>query len=487
MSSTLKQKAVSGMIWAALQRYSTIFILFISGIILARLLTPYDYGCIGMLTIFMTLAQTFIDSGFGSALIQKKHPTQVDYSTIFWWNIGIAFIMYTILYVSAPNIAEFDRIPILSKVLRVQGLILFIYAFNIIQQNQLRKNLNFKLLSIVTITTSLIALTITIWMAYTGFGVWALVTQYMITAAIPAVVFWFTIKWRPIFVFSIKSFKELFSFGFYMFLTQLINEFSQQVQGLMIGRVYNSSILGYYSKARQSERLASTSISQIMTQVTYPLYAEVQNDKERMSNMIKKVTMTLAYISFPMMFVLLLCAKPIFVLLYSERWLPCVPYFQILCFSGLALCLQSTNTQAIAAIGKSEIMFKWTVFKRLVGLCYVIGGVFLFGIKGLLLGAVLNTWCSYFVNIGLVSKYIGYKWWQQIKNLFPIMFIAIISTVVSYEISNVLSLSMYFDGVIKISVFMIIYLGWSFISKPDAFIYFKDLVLPYLKKRKYKS
>ena len=175
---SLKQKAASGMVWTALQRYSKLFIQFISGIILARLLTPYDYGCIGMLSIFMVLAEAFIDGGFGSALIQKKNPTQVDYSTIFYWNIGMAFVMYAVLYVCAPAIARFYDIPILSSVLRVQGVVLFIYAFNIIQRNQLRKKLNFKVLSIVAITTSLIALSITVLMGYKGYGVWALVARH---------------------------------------------------------------------------------------------------------------------------------------------------------------------------------------------------------------------------------------------------------------------------------------------------------------------
>ena len=198
------------MVWTALQKYSTMFIHFISGIILARLLTPYDYGCIGMLAIFMTLAEAFIDGGFGSALIQKKRPTQEDYSTIFFWNLGMAVVMYAILFVSAPAISRFYNIPLLCNVLRVQGIILFIYAFNIVQRNQLRKNLNFKVLSIVTITTSVIALGVTIFMAYKGYGVWSLVAQHIITAAIPAIVFWFFIKWRPVLVFSWKSFKELF-------------------------------------------------------------------------------------------------------------------------------------------------------------------------------------------------------------------------------------------------------------------------------------
>ena len=224
MTNDLKQKAASGMIWSALQRYSTMIIQFISGIILARLLTPYDYGCIGMLMIFMVIAEAFIDGGFGSALIQKKRPTQEDYSTIFFWNLGMAVVLYVISYFSAPYIAQFYDIPLLCNVLRVQGLILFIYAFNIVQRNQLQKKMDFKVLAIVTISTSIISLTVTILMAYHGFGVWSLVTQHIMTALIPALVFWFYIKWRPQFIFSIQSFKELFGFGFYMFLTNMLNQ-----------------------------------------------------------------------------------------------------------------------------------------------------------------------------------------------------------------------------------------------------------------------
>lgn len=473
---SLKKKAASGMVWTALQKYSTMFIHFISGIILARLLTPYDYGCIGMLAIFMTLAEAFIDGGFGSALIQKKRPTQEDYSTIFFWNLGMAVVMYAVLFFTAPVISRFYGIPLLRDVLRVQGVILFIYAFNIIQKNQLRKKLNFKLLSIVTIGTSLIALGITIYMAYKGYGVWALVTQHIITSAIPALVFWFYVKWRPIWTFSWTSFKELFSFGFYMFLTNLLNSFGHQMQGLLIGKFYNASTMGYYSKAHGLERLASTSISNVMTQVTYPLYAEAQDNKTQLTNMIRRLTMTLSYITFPLMFILLLCAKPIFVILYSDRWLQSVPYFQVLCIAGLAFCLQAVNNQSIAAIGKSRVMFIWTMIKRSLGIGFMIVGLVLYGMKGLLVGVVLNSWFSYLVNISLVSKFIGYKWTDQLLGILPVGVASIVSALVAYGAGWLLDSSMYVDGMVKFFIYFIVYLGWSFIFKPEAYTYFLTII-----------
>lgn len=468
---SLKQKAAAGMVWTALQKYSKMVIQFISGIILARLLTPYDYGCIGMLSIFMVLAEAFIDGGFGSALIQKKRPTQVDYSTIFWWNVGMAFLMYAILFLCAPAISRFYDIPLLCDVLRVQGLVLFIYALNIIQQNQLKKKLNFKLLSIVSVSTSIIALTVTIIMAYNGCGVWALVVQNLIVAAIPSLVFWFYVKWRPIWIFSWASFKELFSFGFYMFLTHIVSRFTRQLQGLLIGKFYNASTMGYYSKAQSTEKLASSSISQVMTQVTYPLYAEIQDDKMAMQNMIKRLTMTISYITFPLMFILILCAKPIFVLLYSDRWLQSIPYFQVLCISGLAYCLQSVNLQTISAIGKSKTMFWWTLIKQCVIIIVIVGGLTLFGMKGLLAGHVIGTWFVLFVNIGLVSKHIGYKWHKQIQDLLPVGIASVVAALVSFGCGYLLKLGLYLDGIVKFLVYLFIYLGWSFIFKPEAYKY----------------
>jgi len=477
MADNLKQKAASGVAWTSIQKFAGMGISFISGIILARLLTPYDYGCIGMLSIFMVLANTFIDGGFGSALIQKKQPSQTDYTTIFYWNIGMSTLMYVILFFSAPAIARFYKIPILSSVLRVQGIVLFINAFNLVQNNQLRKKLQFKAISIVTLTTSIISLTVTIWMAYNGYGVWSLVAANILSSAIPTVVFWFYLKWRPTFEFSKQSFKELFSFGIYMFLSNFVNELGAKISELCIGKVYNPATLGYYTKAVSTENLASSSISQVMTQVTYPLYAEAQDDKAMLGNMIKRLTTTIAYITFPIMFILILTAKPVFLLLYSDRWLESVPYFRVLCICGIAICLQSVNTQSIAAIGKSKIMFRWTLIKRTLGSTLVVGGLFLWGMKGLLLGCVLYTWFCYFVNIGLVSKHIGYHWTKQLLHLMPMGLTCVIVSVVCYFGVGFLHLgNIYMDGLAKGVLFVLLYMGWSLIFKPESYTYTLSII-----------
>lgn len=472
----LKQTATSAVVWTAFQKYSGMIISFISGIILARLLTPRDYGCIGMLTVFMALSNTFIDGGFGSALIQKKQPSQLDYSTIFWWNLTMSGILYIILFFSAPSIAEFYDIPLLCPVLRVQAIVLIINALNLIQSNQLRKKLNFKLLSKITILTSIISLIITIAMAYNGFGVWSLVAQNLVSSAIPMLVFWFYVKWRPQRVFSWNSFRELFSFGGYMFLTTLINTFCAKLNSLLIGKLYSAATLGYFSKAMSTESLASQSISSVLTQITYPLYAQVQDDKAKLCNIIKRLTSSIAYLTFPLMFLLMLTANSIFILLYSDRWIDSVPFFQVLCLVGISSCLQAVNTQAIAAIGKSKVMFSWTLAKRTVGLVFMIGGLMYGGMWGFLIGIIVYNWFCYFVNIGMVSKYIGYKWLNQLLDLLPIVSVSIIALVTSYAIVNNFHFSLYVDGIFKAIVFVSIYIAWSFIFKPESFIYTLSIV-----------
>ncbi len=466
----------------AIQRYSKMIIGFISGIILARLLTPFDYGCIGMLAIFVALSDVFIEGGFASALIQKKRPTQEDYSTIFWWNLCVAALMYAILFFCAPAIARFYEIPLLCKVLRVQGIVLFFHALNLVQRNRLRKSLNFRLLSIVSLGTSIVSLCITIWLAYKGLGVWALVAQNLFLAAIPALVFWFYVRWRPSLVFSWQSFKALFGFGFYMFMTNIINSFCYRIQGLLIGKFFSPTTLGFYSKAQATEDMASTSVSGIMEQVTYPVYAEVQDDKPALLNMIKRLMMSIAYITFPMMFLLMICARPLFILLYSERWVASIPYFQVLCLAGLAICLHSVQLQSIAAIGKSRTMFYAMIVKRVVGFSAILIGLYFFGMKGLLVGVVINNWFSFFYNAGMVSKYIGYTFRQQMLDLLPIGLVSVLAAVAAYWGIGLLHLGLYPDGLVKALLFCLIYLGWSLAFRPEAFVYSKSFITPYIQK-----
>ena len=307
----------------------------------------------------------------------------------------------------------------------------------------------------------------------------------MMVSTLTTTIYWVTGHWTPALTFSKRSFKELFSFGGFILLSNLINTFCNNIQGLLIGKLYNPATMGYFSKAKGTEELSSTFVSTVINQVSYPVLSEAQNDNALMIRMLKKFIGVLAYVTFPIMLLLILLAKPLFVLLYSDRWLPSVPYFQILCIAGIAICLQGINYSAVAAIGKSKDLFKWTVIKRLVALCFVVGGLALWGITGILIGTVIGTFFVYFVNAGLVSKHIGYTGGQQFKDLLPIIVVSLAAWVSSFIVGYVLHLNMYVEGIIQLIVFCFIYLFISISFKFDAYSSTKDIVIDLvLKKRK---
>ena len=474
--SKLAQKALNGVLWSSVQRFGTMIITFVSNIILARLLTPNDYGCVGMLMIFISLSNTFIDGGFGSALIQKKNPTEIDYSTIFYLNIILSIILYCVLFLSAPYIAEFYRIPLLKSILRVQGIVLFFNAFSIIQQNQLRKKLDFKRLSIVNISSAIISLIIAIIMAYKGFGVWSLVAQQLSIGLFNAIFFWVVSKWRPLKAFSFQSFKQLFNFGGFIFLSHLISTFSNEFQGLLVGRKFNADDMGLYTQAYRLEGSSATAISSIIDQVTYPILSSLQDDKERLKAALKKFIQIPSFICCPLMGLMIIIAKPLVVFLYTEKWVDCVPYFQILCCAGVAVCLQGAANNAIAAIGKSKVFFKFTIFKRLLTILLCIVGIYLNGMIGLMWGVVAGAWSVYLVNAFLVHKHIGYSFISQIKDILPFIGIALITGLFVYSFSYLITKSVFICVITQIFGFLGIYLILSKLLKINILDYICVLI-----------
>lgn len=471
----LKQKAISGVIWSSIQKFGTMGISFVSNIILARLLTPDDYGCVGMLMIFITVANTFIDGGFGSALIQKKQPTQEDYSTIFYWNLALSFILYAILFFTSPLIAGFYNLAMLSPVLRVQGLVLILNSLSIIQLNRLRKQLKFKKISIVNLTSATISVGVTIYLAYNGWGVWALVAQQLLMSFFNTVLLWIVAGWMPSFIFSYQSFKELFSFGGFILLSNLLNTLGNNIQGILIGKFFSSHTMGLYSQARKLEEVASTSLSNVVDQVSFPVLAEVKNDKTRLINVLRKLITSIAFFSFPIMLLLIAIAKPIIVLLYSSKWIECVPYFQILCVAGIAISLQNINYYAVAAIGKSKDLFNWTLIKRIVCFALIIIGFLIYNIWGLLGGMVIGSYVMYIINAILVSNRIGYKLSKQIRDLIPILIVALLSYVLA-TVSMFFNLSSLTAILVTSFTFMVSYLLLSCIFLKDKVKDLKEML-----------
>ena len=482
MASDLKKKTLSGMIWSFVQRFGTMAISFVSNIVLARLLTPDDYGTIGMLMIFIAVANTFVDGGFGSALIQKKEPTQEDYSTIFWWNMFLSIVLYGLLYLGAPAVARFYNLPLLCDVLRVQGIVLIINALSIIQQNQLRKQLKFKRLATVTVISAILSAGTAIILAYIGWGVWALVAQQLMLSGFTAILLWILNKWYPSLVFSKESFKQLFGFGGFILASGLTNTLCSNLKGLLIGRFFSAATLGYYSQAFKLEQVISTSLSNVLDQVSYPVLAGLQKDPNAFKSTLKKLTLSVAFITTPIMLILVLIAEPTIVLLYSGKWLPSVYFLQVLCVAGIAACLQTISYHAVASMGQSKDLFKWTIIKRFVGIMVIVIGMIIWGINGLIWGAALDSWIILGANLYLVSKHIGYPLRQQLKEFMPILTIAASVFMIVYFINLNLPFNMYVNALICIITYISLYLGTAHVARLSIFYELRKEIKAYIHK-----
>ena len=405
---SLGQQTVSGVAWTTVQRFATLFLAFVANLVLARLLSPDDFGCIALLMVFISLSQIFVDGGFGSALIQKKEPTQDDYSTIFYWNLLLAVLLYFLLFFLAPVIARYYEIPILKDILRVQGLIIILDSFGLVHKNNLRKTLQFKKISLIVLGANFIAVVVAITMAYNGFGVWCLVAQQLLISGMTTALFWIFSRWKPTLVFSKKSFKELFGFGGFILLSNMIVTFTNEVQSLIMGKLYSARDVGLYSQGRKFESIMSNTASTVVNQVTFPIFSKFQDNLEQLRSILRRITKVMAFVVFPAMILVILIAKPAIVLMLTDKWVDCVPFFQILCIGGMAEALGDINYNAVAAIGKSKPLFRWTCIKSVLGILLIIGGSF-FGVRGIIWAVTIRFYLVFLIHASLAAHYLNFN------------------------------------------------------------------------------
>ena len=433
MTDNLGHKAASGAVWATIDRFGTMVLQFTVNLILARLLLPEDFGAIGMLAIFIAVSQVLIDGGFGSALIQKKNPSQTDYSTIFYWNILFSSFLYLILFILAPYIGKFFSMPVLSGVLRGIGLTLIINSIFTLQKIRLQKRLEFKRIAISNLSSYIIGAASATVMAYHGSGVWSLVAMQIIYGVVFILVLWMVTKWTPSLCFSVKSLRELFGFGGYILFANILQETCKNLQGIIIGRKFSANQMGYFSQAYKLDQITSYSIPQVIVQVMYPVYSSLQDDRERLNEIVAMNMRVIAFLIFPVIGLLILIAEPLIVFLYGEKWLPSVPYFQVLCVGGFFVCLQNVNFYAVAAVGKSKQLFYWSFYKWGFLLCALIIGMN-FGMYGILWGMVLSNFNIFMVNSLLASNFNGLTVISQLKCIMFSLLMTIVSVIVAYVI-----------------------------------------------------
>lgn len=424
-------RTTKGIAWAAIDKIGVVLLQFFINLVLARLLTPNDFGCVGMILIFVAVSQTIIDAGFGAALIQKVNTTPTDYSTIFYWNIIFSAAIYIGIFIAAPWVADFFRIAPLCDLLRVLGTVIIINAFTLVQRTILRKALNFKAIAIIDIISYSFSAIIATYMAYRNYGAWSIVGMQISNALIATILFWMTSKWRPIITFSTESFKSLFSYGGFLLIANIMQDVCTHIQGVVIGHNFSATQTGLYSQAKKMDEVASMTLPALLCQVLFPLYSESQNDKERLCNMLSNNMRIVSFVIFPLMMLLIIIAKPVFTFLYGNQWIDAVPYFQILCIGGFFSALYNFNYYAVAAVGRSKALFYWGCYKWGILLTLLLIGAQI-NMMGVLIAMVISNINIYVTNALLAQKYIGYKFTKQILYILPILVCSILTGAITH-------------------------------------------------------
>ena len=426
MAESLKSRTINGIVWSGVEKFGNQGAQFILGIILARLLTPSDYGLVGMLAIFIAISQTLIDSGFNSALIRTKNPVPQDFSTVFWFNFGISFLLYLILYITSPWIADFYKQEELKNLTRVIALVLIINALYIVQRTILTKNIDFKSQMKITMSSTILGGFLGIVFAYMGYGVWALVIQTLSRSIISAIGFWLNNKWLPGSNFSKESFNRLFGFGYKVMLSSLLNTFFINIYTLIIGKIFNAESLGYYTRADQFKRLPINSTYSIIQRVSYPVLSELQDDHTRLVNAYKKFIKYIGYLIFPIMGFMGVLAYPVIEVLLGEKWMSSAQYLQILVISGAMYPISAINLNVLNVKGRSDLFLKLEIIKKVL-LSIMIVITIPFGIIVLLWGQVVLSVISLVINTYYTKRLIDYGLPDQLKDLFLPFLLTIIS------------------------------------------------------------
>lgn len=430
---SLRKKTLVGSIWMMVERFGYLTIQFVSNLVLARLLMPEDFGAIGIMMVFITLSNVFIDSGFSASLIQKKEITEKDKSTVFFTNLMLSIVVYTVLFISSPWIADYFHIEQLRSLFRVLGVVLLIDAFCAIQNTILTREMNFKRLTQIKLVSIVMAASIAIYLAYTGLGIWALIVQYILYSSIRTTITWIAAKWRPIMAFSKESFRTLFGYGSKLLLSTFVAELYVNFQQILIGRFYTPTDLGYYSQARQFQQIPTGTISQVINSVAFPAYAKLQNDREKLREMFRQNVRLVAFFNTPLMVLLAVIARPLIILLYSSKWVGSIAYFQFLCIGfGILLAVHQCSLSVLKAVGRSDYVLKLEIIKKILGVLFIVIGISVWGIWGILYALALNSFIEIFLNGYCLGKELHYNGFNQLVDMMPSLIASLISGGISY-------------------------------------------------------
>jgi teichuronic acid exporter len=468
---SLRKQATSGLVWTFAQQFGNQAIGFVVSLILARLLLPEEFGLIGMISVVIAIGGSLLNAGLTQSLIRGKNLDQEDYSTVFYFNLIASILIYILAYLLAPFISDFYDQPVLTNIVRLYCLTFITSAFSAVQMARLTKRMEFKTLAFIGIPSNLLGGVVGVSMAYLGYGVWSLVWSYICTTLGRTIQLWIYSKWSPSLVFSRKKFKEHFSFGYKLTLSGLLNTFYNNIYLIVIGRFFSANQVGLYTRAETMKQLPVTNLSNALNKVTYPLFSTIQDDDVRLKKVYKQLMQMVVYIITPILVFMAVLAEPLFRFLFTEKWVPAVPYFQILCANGILYPIHAYNLNVLKVKGRSDLFLKLEVVKKII-ITIAIVIALQFGIFALLYGQVATSILGFFINTYYTGRFIDYPGWEQAKDIAPIIGLTLLCG------AAIVGLDYYLDLYDSLDITRIVsggtlgaafYIGSSYLLKFDSF------------------
>ncbi|SNR66825.1 Membrane protein involved in the export of O-antigen and teichoic acid [Maribacter sedimenticola] len=477
---SIKNKAISSFGWILTEGLFSQGFLFMVGIILARLLTPVDFGVIGIITAIIAISNSVVEGGFGSALIRKVDADTIDYNTIFYSNLTIAIIIYFFLLIGATTLAGYFDVAVLSKIIPFAGILLIINSFSIVQRAILTKVLNFKTQALISIIASFGSGLTAIIMAYQNFGIWSLVTLAILRPLLNSILLWYHSKWRPSLIFSIKSFKELFNYGYKLLITNLIHSFYRNIYYVLIGKYFNTQTLGYYTRAEQFQAPFSSNITTAIQRLSFPILSKVQNDHELLKSRFIKFLRFSMFLNFTVMFVIAAIAEPMVILLVGEKWRASILYLQLLCVPGILYPLQILHLNLLLVKGYSNLNLKLELIKKMILIPLVLGTALL-GIEALLAGIVIFAFIEFFINNHYTKTIINYSLKEQLKDIIPFILLGIALFIIMYTITFI-DMGYLAMVIIQLTIGITFFISTNEFIKLPEYLEIKDKIIEFFYK-----
>ncbi len=481
MADITKKNVIGNFIWRFAERCGAQLVTFVVSIVLARILDPKDYGTIALVTVFTTILQVFVDSGLGTALIQKKDADDLDFSSVFYFNFIVCMVLYAGMFMAAPYIAVFYKDTTLTPVIRVISLTIVISGVKGIQQAYVSKNMLFKRFFFSTIGGTIFSAVLGIAMAYMGFGVWALVAQQLSNTAIDTLILWLTVRWRPKKMFSFERLKGLFSFGWKLLVSSLLDTAYNNLRNLIIGKLYSSSDLAFYNQGDKFPKVIVTNINTSIDSVLLPTMSVEQDNPERIKQMTRRAIKTSTYVMAPLMMGLAFCAEPVVQLILTDKWIPCIPFLRIFCITYMFWPVHTANLNAINAMGRSDWFLRLEIVKKIVGLIILLSTMW-FGVMAMAYSLLLSSVLSQIINSWPNRKLLGYGYLEQVRDFAPGILLAAVMGICVYFVGY-LPLPMIITLLIQIVLGAIIYIAASAILKLEEFEYLLGMVKSFIRKR----